>query len=165
MSTNEFTAGIISPWSLRDNSLGMAKNFSKLSLHDRISLTVIRPNNTKLEIMVHKKSAIAEVLSKIVPREEDSFVLEAYGVVFSRDEIIADVMQKTGGEIFLLSKQSRPFPVYRDTVAATSDSKIEHRTNIIIQKHWEVFNHTTSNFVWSRDPCATSRKETSPTNI
>ena len=115
-----------------------------LTLHDQISLTVIRPNNTKLEIMVHKKSAIMEVLSQIVPGKEETFVLEAYGVVFSRDETIADAIHKTRCGIFLLSEQSRPFPVYRDTVAAMEDSTIESRANIILKKHWEVFNHTTA---------------------
>jgi len=92
-----------------------------------------------------------EVLSQIVPGKEETFMLEAYSVVFSRDETIADSIHKTRCGIFLLSEQSRPFPVYRDTVAAIEDSKIESQANIILQKYWEVFNHTTASLFGFRD--------------
>ena len=62
--------------------------------------------------MVQKKSAITEVtLPKIVPREEDLFIFEAYIVVFSRDEIIADATvadaERTGEESIAWTKSSR----------------------------------------------------------
>jgi len=85
--------------------------------------------------MVHKKSAIIEVLSQLVPGKEETFILEAYSIILSRDETIADAIHKTHYRTFLLSEQLRPFSIYRDTVSAMENYKIKSQVNIIFQKY------------------------------
>jgi len=75
-------------------------------------------------IMVHKKSALMPLLSQIFQDKEAIFVAETYCIIFSRDETTIDAIRKTYYEIFLLSEQSRPFPVCWNTIAATEDSRM-----------------------------------------
>lgn len=107
-------------------------------------IRVVDEGNRSRKIQIAKDTTINEVLSQVVPGQEDEYIIERFGVVRHNETKLYDIIKDGAtSSTFLLFKKSRPFPIPRDTKSSTTDDKIKRRVDTIMAAHWSTFNHST----------------------
>ena len=85
-------------------------------------LTVICPDNRTFDLVLKEKMSVMDVLSTVVPGDEQSFVLESFGKVYKTSESVFKILENTNANTLLLSDIHRPYPVARDNLKASEDT-------------------------------------------
>src|SRR5271169_1808088 len=105
----------------------VVKGIRDLEVDAAFDIRVIWQNNTKSNLSIGHNSTVFDLLQRLVPGRERSFIIEAFGVVYGQDTRLASVLQYNDEHSLLISSVDRPFPVRRDRATADADNRVLRR--------------------------------------
>jgi len=110
-----------------------------------MNMTVMYDDNSSDKGEVSRVSTIGDIADELSRGNEgELFELHAYSVTLRRDENAWTTLQSNPIKTIFASFKNVTHPSARDIAMAEEDLKKERCINMIIGKHWQCFNHTTT---------------------